>query len=602
STFTATATSLAEVDNYSVQVDKVARAQSLSSSNFASVDSVIGTGTLTLSFGTTTTGPYGFTANAEKPAKVITVDSNNNTLSSMRDHINNNDYGVKASILNDGSGFKLILKAEDTGAKNSVQLVVTGDADGNNTDNTAGLSRLAFNSAAQNITQNTAAQDAQLKIDGLDITSESNTISNAINGVTLDLLKADVGVSKSLNVSRNTDGIKEEIKGFVDSYNSLATYVSEITSYNSESGEAALLLGDSTIRNLFSQMRNALFGQVSGTGNTDIKALADLGVLSSQRDGSLTLDETKLDAAIARSAPELNGLFSQAGTATDPDIQFVSSTSKTEPGSYAIKITQTATKGFLNTAGVLPNFGGGGTVTIDANNDTFKIRIDGTASKSLNLTQGVYASGEALAVEIQARINEDTNLSAQSKTVSVAYNSTSNRFDFTSNVYGVNSAVAIMEVDTNSAAQLGFSVAAGTQGIDVAGSIDGIEAAGSGQFLVGTSGKTLGLKIGILGGAFSVGGEARGTITFSRGIADKVDRLIDGFLEAKGTLDSKTTGLTASLTSIETSRANLTNSTAKLEARLLAQFSAMDAIVGRLNSVGSFLESALGGLPGAKES
>ena len=216
SVFTATAENAADPGSYSIEVSAIAQAQSLATSAataFVDVNDTIGTGTLTIQFGTTSTGPYAFTQDTSKATQTITVSAanNNTTLSGMRDYINDNDFGVQASIVNDGNGYRLLLTSESTGAKNSMNITVTSDGDGNDNDN-SGLSQLAFNASAQaSVTQTVAAQDAALSINGLDITRESNTVSGAIGGLTLELLKADVGNTVKLSVAENAQPARASI-------------------------------------------------------------------------------------------------------------------------------------------------------------------------------------------------------------------------------------------------------------------------------------------------------------------------------------------------------------------------------------------------------
>ncbi len=136
---------------------------------------------------------------------------------------------MKASIVNDGSGFRMVLTSENSGAKNSMEITVSGDTDGNNTDN-LGLSRFAFNSAAQvSAIQTTEGKDAALQVNGLSITRDTNTVAGAIDGVTLNLLKAETGTLVSLDVTENNTKVKQSIGGFVQGYNDLVSRIDSLT-------------------------------------------------------------------------------------------------------------------------------------------------------------------------------------------------------------------------------------------------------------------------------------------------------------------------------------------------------------------------------------
>lgn len=234
SVFTATAENDVELGSYSVEVSKLATSQSLATSAltpFSALDDVIGSGTLSFQFGTTTTGPYGFTADLSRSAQTIDVSvaNGNNTLSGLRDYINSEITDIQASIVNDGSGYRLVLTSENTGADNSLEITVTNDGDLDNNDN-SGLSQLAFNALAQSsLTQTVAAQDAELSINGLDVTSASNNIDSVLDGVTLNLKKADAGNFVNLAVTKNLASITASINGFVEAFNELRTNIDSLT-------------------------------------------------------------------------------------------------------------------------------------------------------------------------------------------------------------------------------------------------------------------------------------------------------------------------------------------------------------------------------------
>ena len=132
----------------------------------------------------------GFTVNAGRGVATIAIDAGNNTLAGVRDAINEADIGVKAAIVNDGSGYRLLLSSAQTGAANSPEITVDDTGDGNHVD-AAGLSALAFNSGAANMGQTVAAQDALFSINGLRYQQRGKPGQNAIDGVTITLKGTD---------------------------------------------------------------------------------------------------------------------------------------------------------------------------------------------------------------------------------------------------------------------------------------------------------------------------------------------------------------------------------------------------------------------------
>jgi len=591
SVFSTSLLSSAAVGSYDVEVTSLARAHTLATNEataFNSVSDTVGTGTLTLQFGSTTTGPYSFTPDITKATQTITVSeaNNNTTLSGLRDYINDNDYGVQAAIVNDGNGYRLTLTSENSGANNSMEITVTDDGDADNNDN-SGLSQLAFNALAQtSVVQTAAAQDAVLKINGLDITRETNTVTGAIDGVTLNLLKADVGNTVNINVAENNDGVKEGVQGFVDSYNSLVGAINSLTSYDPETTEAGVLIGDFTVRSISSQLRSIIGNQVPElSGN--ISSLIDIGIKTNS-DGTLNLDSAKLNSALSNYPDEVEALFALQGRPTDADLSYSTASDDTVAGDYSVNITALATKGVYNGATV-------NSLVIDANNDNFTISLDGTVSNSISLTQATYADGDALASHIQAQINDDVNLKAAGSSVSVVFDSLNNEFDITSAKYGSASKVEFTTIDTNTANDLGFSTGIGTNGIDVAGTINGFTATGNGQTLTSAYGDSKGLALSIISGSTG----SRGSVSFSRGIATSMDTLLSNFLNANGFIDSREDGLKNSLDNIQDERKTLELRMVSLEARLVAQFSALDTLVSRFKTTSSFLTDQLSNLPGS---
>jgi len=324
------ASDTAATGSYNVTVNQMASAHSLASNAFAAKTDVVGTGTLTFTFGTTTYDPStdtysGFTANANRTPVSITVDSTNNTLEGIRDTVNAADAGITAVIVNDGSGFRLLFESDDTGAENSVEVTVS-DADGNDTD-TSGLSQLAFNASATNLVQTVAAVDANITVNGLQVYNPSNVISTALDGLTLTL-KTQSASPVAITVSQDKGAIRDAIEGFVTSYNDLVSTIDQLTSYDPDTQEAGLLLGDSLVRGLESHLRNQLVSRPD-TGNQFIQTFADLGV-KSNREGKLEIDDRALDNA-------LSGNF-------DEVVQFLNSVSK--PFDEAIQ-------GYLGTDGLI---------------------------------------------------------------------------------------------------------------------------------------------------------------------------------------------------------------------------------------------------------
>jgi flagellar hook-associated protein 2 len=262
--------SSAAVGSFNVEVSQLAQAQSLASGSFASLTDEVGEGTLTFRFGTTDYTPAdpgpesynGFTVNGNRDSVSVVIDAGSNTLEGVRDAINEADIGVSAVVVNDGSGFRLLLSASETGADNSIEIQVDDSGDGVDTDD-AGLSRLAFNAGAANLTQTAAGRDAQLSINGLAITSAGNTVSNVVDGVTL-ALRNTTDSAATVSVSANEGAVRTAIDDLVESYNRFVGIANQLTDYNPETGVAGTLQGDFTARSVINQVRAALSGSAQG--------------------------------------------------------------------------------------------------------------------------------------------------------------------------------------------------------------------------------------------------------------------------------------------------------------------------------------------------
>lgn len=585
--------SKATAGSYELAVSQLARAHSLASGSFAATTDAVGTGTLTFRFGTTDYTPAdpgpqsynGFTVNAGRGVATIAIDAGNNTLAGVRDAINEADIGVKAAIVNDGSGYRLLLSSAQTGAANSLEITVDDTGDGNHVD-AAGLSALAFNSGAANMGQTVAAQDALFSINGLGISSAENQARNAIDGVTITLKELTGTAPVTLTIAENRDSVKTAISNLIAGYNSFNQTMNSLTAYNAETRSASPLQGDFSARSIASQLRQTLSNAVAGF-NGPFSSLSEIGI-TTESNGNLKLDSVRLDKILVDNFDQIAGLFAQVGFPGDSSISYVSASDKTAVGSYLVNVSQLASKGqLLGAVAAFP-------LDIDADNDNFSIKVNGVDSASISLTQGNYANGDALAAEIQSRINGDSALAAAGIAVSVVFNG--DHLEITSSQYGSASTVEITSVDTATTAELGLATGVGTTGLDVAGTIGGATATGRGQLLTGGVGSgSEGLQL-LIEGALT---GSRGHVEFSRGIAFQLNELISGYLEPDGVLASRTDGIQGRVEDISDKREVLDRRIEALEIRYRAKFNALDTLLSQLSTTSDFLTQQLAALPKA---
>jgi flagellar hook-associated protein 2 len=556
---TASAAPPAVAGNYAVEVRALAQAHKLKSTAFATTATSVGSGTLTIEFGSYAGGA--FALNPDKAAASITIAPGQDSLAAVRDALNAAGTGVSAVVVNDGSGQRLVIASTESGAASSLRITVD-DADGNDTD-AAGLSQLAYDAAAggtMHLAEAVAAQDALVTIDGIDVTSASNTLSGAIDGMTLNLVKAAPGSVHTLAVARDVDGAEAAVDAFVKGYNDAAKALKSLSAYNAGTRTAGPLQGESTLISVQTRMRAALGAAVEFAGG--YASLSELGV-TFQKDGTLLADSAKLRAALADTARDAASAFAAIGTPSDSLVRFSGAAAGAVAGDYSIAVTQLATRGFA--AGSAP-----AALTVTAGvNDTLQLAVDGVA-QSVTLAAGTYTAA-GLAAMLQTRI------------AGIEAGESGGVLTLTSKTWGSNSTVAI--TGGSAAADL-FGTPASTGGVNAAGSIGGTAATGAGRNLTARD-----LTVTIEGGATG----ARGSLRFSRGAAARLDILIGSLLE--DTIAARTDGIGATLKSIDLQRERLEARLESAEKRYRAQFIALDSMISSMSSTSSFLTQQLANLP-----
>lgn len=570
----ATAGTSAAAGTHTVTVSQLATTQQLASGRFAATTDAVGTGTLTFSFGSTD-GSGNFTVNPSKTSFSVTIDSSNNTLAGVAAAINQANGGVQATVVNDGTGYRLALAPTASGAANTLKIDTT-DGDGNNTD-AGGLSQLAYNPAAsagagKNLTQSTAAQDAALTIDGIAITSSSNSVS-AVPGLTLNLTKTNVGAPVTVGVTQNTSAITSAINSFISSYNSFNATTHTMTAYDPTSKTAGSLQGDPTTLSIIRQVKNALTSPVNGLAG-GLSSLSQVGI-SLQADGSLSLDSSKLNAALANPAINVASLFTSNGAATNSQVKFQSALASTPAGNYAVNITQPATRATLTGNAAAP-------LTITAGvNDTLSLTVNGQAT-TVTLAAGTYATSDALASQIQTAINKSAAIVQAG--VGITVTQSGGVLSLSSNSYGAGSSIGGLG---GSAAALFGGSPTTTAGVDVAGTINGVAASGSGQTLIDSA---TGLRLRV--SATSAGNY--GSVNLTYGYGSSLGNLLTSLTDATtGAIAIRNKGLNDSINRLQDEQDNFNERMTTIEANYRAQFSALDAALSQMKTTSSFLTQQL---------
>lgn len=278
SMFTATAGTTAQAGQTRIEVLSLAKAHKIGSAAFASSSTAVGAGTFTIGVG----------------SQSFSIDlTATTTVAGLRDAINTatDNKGVTATLVQEDSGVRLVLTAASTGT----------------------ASTLAVTSSATSFSDLQVASDAQIKVDGYTRTSSYNTITGVVDGVSINLLKAQVGSTATLTVAADTDAAKAGLKSFVDAYNSLLSTYNSLSAYDANTKSGGVLMGDASTRAAMTNLRSAMTGTVeSGT----YTMLSQLGI-SAKLDGSLSIDSTKLAEALATDGGSVQKLFASSGGLID---------------------------------------------------------------------------------------------------------------------------------------------------------------------------------------------------------------------------------------------------------------------------------------------
>ncbi|HHN74395.1 MAG TPA: hypothetical protein ENK10_04125 [Acidobacteria bacterium] len=550
---TATATSKAAAGTYEINVTQIAQAHRVRSDGLSDRYSpLVSDGTITIQAG----GYNQITVN-------VSAANGNNSLQAVADEINNADEGVIATIVNDGTDDILIVRSEKTGAAKGMTI---SDTTNLNLD------------ASGNVLQ--AAQDAQLDVDGVSITSASNSVTGAIQGVTLSLTGATTS-TVTLNVTEDTETAKQSLQDFVDAYNEVNDYFDQQFG-TAEFRAASAVAGSLTVRQVQLDLQAIVTDKVTGIPSGKLSTLSELGIsFADDGTGRIEFESSKFDALVdAGRFDEVAAVLMSTGSTTDSSVVFDSSSSRTVAGTYAITVSQAAER--ADVAGSTAIAAGGIT-----QNENLSIELN-SSTLSVALTAGDTIT------DIVSKLNSAFDLNGMQAT---AYDS-SGVLHIRADDYGDDYTVRV----TSDVADLGDGNSTGigtTQltdtGIDVAGTIGGQAAQGIGQQLIGADGTDMdGLIVSVYATAASItakGGDF-GTVGVSAGIfeafKDKVDGLTDPYEGVIKTIqDSYDDSIEVAQQRIDSIEAALT----RKEELMVRQFSAAEQAIAQLQQLQQSLGS-----------
>ena len=574
----------AEPGSVDLDVQQLARGQSLAvGPEGVERDEPLGGGSLTFRFGDVATDDNGavtdFAPSTERGTVTIDIDPSESSLDEIRDAVNAADAGVRASIVNDGTQDRLVFNSTDTGADSGFLVDADADAAG------SGFSDLAFNEESSDTAiLNRAAQDAELTIDGLAVTRSSNELDDVLEGTTVTL--ENTGAT-TVSVTEDSSAASEGIRAFVEGFNELQGQLNELTRFDPDTGESGPLNGDPLVRGLSSQIRNELTQPLAELEGRAVRSLADIGILTTQ-DGTLELDEARLERGLSEDPRAVEALFSRTGLVEGEGFELRRASDGAEPGRFGVDVTEPATRGALTTGALdeadFP-------LTLDEGERGFRVSVDGVTSGQLTLPDQTFDTIDDLAAELVRTINGDQALRDAGAGIEVDVQDNGELL-IRSNSFGSDSAVAFEDVDAALADVLALDTATSTEGTDVQGTIGGVEAQGEGLQLSAFEGPAAGLSLDTDPGAEG----DLGTLVFSQGALAGVDRVLNRFIGANGVIGSQTDTLNSQLDRIADDRERLDDRMEQVERRLTDRFASLDSLVGELQETGNFLEQQLGGL------
>lgn len=555
---TATASPFAEPGNYALEVTQLAQQQRLAST-----------------LATSASIPAGLAGTFTINGQSITVTASD-TLADIRGRISAlaagaDPIGVSATIVGAGTPqARLVLTSVEAGEAGMTLEDTSGTV----------LQSLGFLSGPATIDPAAvlaAGQSAQYSVDGVAFTSTSNVVTNAIEGVTLTLTAAEAGAVTTVTVSRSGDEARTAVQAFVDAYNAVMDFIREQQKTAAEGGSAPPLYGDNLLRVPRASLPQTLLSTIGGT-STDLSTAAMAG-LSIDRSGKLTLNAARFDAAYTDRLADLQRLFQQSGTTTDPQTYYLTSTSRTPAGTYAIAITQAATQTAVAGSGL------GGTFVDDGAGDTMTVTDTALGrSASITLTSGMTST----------HIVDALNAAFGASGLGLLAREAGGEVSLSQGAWGSSAGITIAYTAGGTSGNVPIAAGTYADGLDVQGTINGEAATGSGQVLLASTGTTAeGLSVRYAGTATGLAGE----VTVHLGTGSLLERMLQRYTDANsGILDSRTTALTERAA---TRTAKADRIEARLELRreqLLKQYASMEQALSRLQSQSSSLIASLNAL------
>ena len=566
----ATASNRAAEGVYQVRVNQLAQAHQVATQAFSSPDAAITQGTLELRVG-------------QRPPVTISVDSTNDTLAGLVESINRAAPGASATLLTDSTGTRLLLTSRDTGTTNAITL----------TNNLAVGDKPEFNLA----TPVQAAADASVSVGSgagaITVSSSTNRFDSLIEGVRIDLLKADPGTPLTIEVARDPSAAVAAVNDFVEAFNGVMEFIDTQSKVGIDGAASGLLQGNRTARQLQQEIRSTVLGVIPGA-SSKMNRLSALGITVNDQ-GRLQVDTARVTSALEGDVQgvteaDVRRLFALDGQSTNPALSFILGSTKTQASTtpYDIEITQAATRAELTAGTSLA-----ASSVIDGTNDSLSLTINGQSTGNLQLTHGTYTRSQLAAV-----LRSTIQAAPQAAGTDVRVTLSGDQLQLSTGTFGRDSRIVLGSGTAWS--NLGWTGTESSQGADVAGYFQVAgqreNAVGRGQILTGSTANahTADLQLRVAFGPGDLGPARESQVTVTRGVAARLEQVLaDAVAPEGGALQSADDSLTEELTRIQ-SQLDRQNAIVETQrTRLLRQFQAMETALGQLQSVSGLLGQQL---------
>ncbi len=436
----------------------------------------------------------------------------------------------------------------------------------------------------------TAGADAQIKIDGQTLTRGTNSITDAISGVTLNLLNAEPGTTVNLTIARDTASIETKINAYVTAYNSVQSYItantanataSTLSSSSAQPTAAGPLANDMSITSMGYSITGALIQSV--TGLTGSYTAASQAGLIADSNGILTLDKTTFETALQNSFTAVKNIFVTSGTASDSQVSFVSAGTSAKPSAtpYAINITQAATTASVTGSSF-------STYSTAGAPDTMSI-VDAATGKNASITM---ANGDSIDTIVQ-RMNDA--FSSQGMHVE-AVTAAGSKIQLVATDFGSTGGFTVSYTPGAGGSGVNALGIAAQQytGLDVAGTINGAVATGKGQYLTGASTDD---SAGLIVRYSGTTARSAGTLALSLGVGGLSNQIATNLTAANtGSIPLEITQTQANADNFQSQIDNIQQQLATEQTNLTAEFVKMESAMSSAQSLGATLTSQINGL------